>query len=94
MKRGIKNIKELGQVVQFNGENALNIWSGDKCNKLTGSDSTIFPPFLTPQDPVAAFTPEICRCVPAKRFVIVVSQCSEQSFEHSDGTFFILTCYD
>ena len=93
MKRGMKNIKELGQVVQFKGENALNIWSGDKCNKLTGSDSTIFPPFLTPQDPVAAFTPEICRCVPAKRFVTVVSRCSEQSFEHSDGTFFILTHY-
>lgn len=70
MKRGIKNIKQLGQVVQFKGENALNVWSGDKCNKLSGSDSTIFPPFLTPQDPVAAFTPEICRCVPVKRFLL------------------------
>jgi hypothetical protein len=93
VKRGIKNIKDLGQVVQFKGENALNIWSGDKCNNLTGSDSTIFPPFLTPQDPVAAFTPEICRCVSAKRFVAVVNQSSEQSFEHSDGTLFILTYY-
>jgi len=93
VKRGIRNIKELGQVVQFNGEDALNVWSGDKCNKLSGSDSTIFPPFLTPQDNVAAFTSEICRCVPAKRFVAVVRQYSEQSFEHSDRTFFILTCY-
>lgn len=80
-------------MVQFKGENALTVWSGDKCNNLTGSDSTIFPPFLTPQDPVAAFTPELCRCVSAKRFVAVVSHSSEQSFEHSDGTFFILTYY-
>jgi hypothetical protein len=72
VKRGIKNVKELGQVVQFKGENALTVWSGDKCNNLTGSDSTIFPPFLTPQDPVAAFTPELCRCVSAKKFVAVV----------------------
>jgi hypothetical protein len=72
VKRGIQNIKELGQVVQFEGENTLTIWSGDKCNKFMGSDSTIFPPFLTTEDPVAAFTPEICRCVPAKRFVNVI----------------------
>jgi len=93
VKRGIKNIKDLGQVVLFKEEQALNVWSGDKCNKLAGSDSTIFPPFLNPQDTVAAFTPEICRCVPAKRFVTPVSQCSVQSFEHSEGTFFILTYY-
>jgi hypothetical protein len=78
VKRGIENIKDLGQVVQFEGETTLNIWSGNKCNKLKGSDSTIFPPFLTPKDLVAAFTPEICRCVPAGRFVTVVSWCSEQ----------------
>jgi hypothetical protein len=76
----MKNVKELGQVVQFNGENALTIWSADTCNKFMGSDSTIFPPFLTPHDSVAAFTPEICRCVPAQRFVTVVSWCREQHF--------------
>jgi hypothetical protein len=64
VKRGIENIKELGQVVQFKGQKKLTIWSGDKCNNFMGTDSTIFPPFLTPNDTVAAFTTEICRWVP------------------------------
>jgi len=71
VKRGIENIKELGQVVEFKGQKKLNIWSGENCNKLVGSDSTIFPPFLTPADNVTAFTPEICRCVPTQEFAVV-----------------------
>jgi hypothetical protein len=70
VNRGIEDIKNLGQVVEFKGEKKLSIWSGDKCNKFMGSDSTIFPPFLKLNDSVATFTPEICRCVPTQRFVV------------------------
>jgi hypothetical protein len=78
VKRGIENIKELGQVVQFKGEKKLTVWSGDQCNNFMGTDSTIFPPFLTPNDTLGAFTPEICRCVPTDRFVYCRELLQEQ----------------
>ncbi|XP_069694773.1 sensory neuron membrane protein 1-like [Periplaneta americana] len=64
VKRGIKNIKQLGEVVEYMGQEKLSVWSGDPCNTLTGSDSTIYPPFLTTGDYVTAFSPELFQTKP------------------------------
>ncbi|KAJ9589993.1 hypothetical protein L9F63_016885, partial [Diploptera punctata] len=61
VKRGIKNIKELGQIVQFNGMKKMSIWSGEECNRFIGSDGTLFAPFLGPADKLGVFSPTICR---------------------------------
>lgn len=61
VRRGMKNIKDLGRVVQVNGEDKMKTWSTDECNQFSGTDGTIFPPGLLKDDGVTAFYPGFCR---------------------------------
>ncbi|CRK91548.1 CLUMA_CG005205, isoform A [Clunio marinus] len=58
--RGVRNISELGQIQTFNGESMQSVWDGDECNKNIGTDSTLFPPFMTQDMGLWTFTPDIC----------------------------------
>jgi hypothetical protein len=61
VKRGIENIRDVGQVVEYEGQKQLSVYDGDECNKFRGTDSTIFGPFLTTSDKIEAFAPDLCR---------------------------------
>lgn len=63
--RGIKNYKDLGRVVSFNGETEMDYWEGEECNNYMGTDSTIFPPFMTKEQGIFAYEPSICRSIAA-----------------------------
>lgn len=62
VKRGMQNVMDVGQVVMFDGKSKMDKYSGDPCNDIRGTDTTIFPPFMGRSD-VWSFGAEICRCV-------------------------------
>nr|WVD93741.1 sensory neuron membrane protein 1b [Graphosoma rubrolineatum] len=66
VKRGVRDAKEVGKVVKFNGKETQDIWSGPECNALRGTDSTIFPPFIEDSDEIVSFAPDLCRSLGAK----------------------------
>ncbi|KAF3427604.1 hypothetical protein E2986_13422 [Frieseomelitta varia] len=59
--RGTKNYKDVGKVIELNGQKKLNVWSGDECNTFHGTDSTIFAPILTENEDLVTFLSESCR---------------------------------
>lgn len=63
--RGLKNYKDVGRVLEFNGKPALDIWPEDHCNAYNGTDSTIFAPLFGPDDDIVSFGYEICRSLSA-----------------------------
>lgn len=42
-------------------EKATDIWDGDECNAYNGTDATILPPLIRPEDGIMAFDPVVCR---------------------------------
>lgn len=48
--RGKKNSLDMGRVVEVNGEPEMDFWNGDECNEYQGTDSTIFPPYISKVD--------------------------------------------
>ncbi|GAB1868221.1 Sensory neuron membrane protein 1 [Camponotus japonicus] len=61
--RGIKNYKDVGRVLEWDGKPALDIWPEDHCNQLNGTDATIFHPLVEPDDDLVAFGYVICRSI-------------------------------
>ncbi|KAM3961979.1 sensory neuron membrane protein 1-like [Aphomia sociella] len=60
VKRGMRNVMDVGQVVAVDGNPQLDIWR-DSCNEYQGTDGTIFPPFLTTNDRLMSYSGDLCR---------------------------------
>lgn len=62
--RGTKDIMDLNRVIEYDEEPELDVWDGDECNAIRGTDGTVFAPFLDVGKDVYAFSPSLCRSVP------------------------------
>lgn len=63
--RGVKNIHDLGRVIEYDGEPEVDAWDGDECNEIRGTESSIFPPFMAKEDGIWAFEANLCRSMKA-----------------------------
>lgn len=63
--RGKKNFKDVGHVIAYNGETEPDAWNGDECNQYIGTDTTIIPALMTPDEQIWGYDPSICRSIGA-----------------------------
>ncbi|XP_029047510.2 sensory neuron membrane protein 1-like [Osmia bicornis bicornis] len=59
--RGVKNYRDVGRVVEYDGKAELSIWSEKHCNRYNGTDATIFPPLIKEGQELMTFAADLCR---------------------------------
>ncbi|XP_021917908.1 scavenger receptor class B member 1-like [Zootermopsis nevadensis] len=65
MYTGKEDVQMLGVISRFNGEERLHHWSGKDCNRIDGTDGSLFPPNLVKRNStIHVFSGEICRRFP------------------------------
>lgn len=59
------DIKNLGNTVYFNGRSNRNIWHDEECDKVEGSDGSMFPPPLIKNHKydLKFYAKEMCRSI-------------------------------
>lgn len=61
MRRGAKISRDVGKIVEFDGQTELKVWNGSECNRIGGTDGTIFPPLLDKEEGILSFSWDLCR---------------------------------
>lgn len=59
----MKDIRELNQMMEYNEETEMDVWDGDSCNEIRGTDGLMFSPFKSKKDVIPAFSYALCRAV-------------------------------
>ncbi len=61
---GISKSSDFGKIKKWDENATLGFWRKfSDCDKLRGTDGTIFAPFLTKDSVPQAFSPDICRSI-------------------------------
>ncbi|KAK6617715.1 hypothetical protein RUM43_013943 [Polyplax serrata] len=60
---GRKNVKNAGKITAINNKPMLDIWRGDDCNRINGSDGSQFPKMLNQKYKVYLYDRDICRSI-------------------------------
>uniref|UniRef100_A0A1A9WI63 Scavenger receptor class B member 1 n=1 Tax=Glossina brevipalpis TaxID=37001 RepID=A0A1A9WI63_9MUSC len=64
---GEDDLRKFGVVTQFNGMPLLDFWSEEECNRIDGSEPTMFPPHLVEnRSTLNVFLQVLCRKIPLK----------------------------
>ncbi|KAK6621164.1 hypothetical protein RUM43_011470 [Polyplax serrata] len=66
VSRGITDYSKVGEVMTVNGKKKLSFWRGRPCNSIRGTDGTVFPPDIKPENDIWSFNMDLCRSLPAK----------------------------
>uniref|UniRef100_A0A915L5G9 Uncharacterized protein n=1 Tax=Romanomermis culicivorax TaxID=13658 RepID=A0A915L5G9_ROMCU len=60
---GRDTVENLGKIMEWNGDDRLRVWNSDLCNKIKGSDGSLFPPFVSKTTILKMFVSDICRSI-------------------------------
>lgn len=60
---GLKNEKTVGTIILYNEKDSLTYWEGESCNKLEGTDGSVFPPKTQSTDILKMLEVDLCRSV-------------------------------
>ncbi|XP_026763039.2 sensory neuron membrane protein 2 [Galleria mellonella] len=67
--RGINNISDVGRIIRYDNLSYFKYWVNtnpgqiSSCNKINGTDSGIYMPFISRDQPIEAINPDICRSI-------------------------------
>ncbi|KAK7793327.1 hypothetical protein R5R35_003063 [Gryllus longicercus] len=61
---GASDITRYGLIDRFNGNSSLTHWKTPACNRLDGSDGSIFPPHIKKSDTIYVYDKDLCRILP------------------------------
>lgn len=63
---GAEDITKFGLINRFNGKSQLPHWKTDFCNRIDGSDGSIFPPHMNHNTTLYLYDKDLCRLLPLK----------------------------
>ncbi|XP_044254441.1 sensory neuron membrane protein 1 [Tribolium madens] len=63
--RGVKESHDVGRILEYDSKNEMEVWPTKECNQYKGTDGTVFPPYLTKEEGLASFAPDLCRSLVA-----------------------------
>ncbi|KAL1117907.1 hypothetical protein AAG570_004220, partial [Ranatra chinensis] len=66
MFTGAGDMSRYGYIDKFNGLSHLPHWKTEKCNRMAGSDGSIFPPHITHNTTLYVFDKDMCRLLPLR----------------------------
>lgn len=61
---GVNDITKYGIIDKYNGKTHLSHWLNDECNRLNGTDGSIFPPHITKNTTLYIYDKDLCRLLP------------------------------
>lgn len=61
---GVDDITKFGLIDRYNGRTHLPHWTNEGCNRLNGSDGSIFPPHITKNTTLFVYEKDLCRLLP------------------------------
>ena len=62
---GVGNAEKLGIVSRWNGQDRMDYWGGEECNRIDGTDGSFYPPHLVNrQSRLYIYHHDMCRRMP------------------------------
>ena len=63
METGSDNINKLGLLKKLNGRTSQNVWGDARCDRIEGTDGTMFPPklFQNLNENLKVYARDMCR---------------------------------
>ncbi|XP_016121147.1 lysosome membrane protein 2-like, partial [Sinocyclocheilus grahami] len=58
---GEQNYLDFGRIYTWKGEKMMSFWKSNQSNMINGTDGSGFHPFLSKEERLNVFTPDLCR---------------------------------